>query len=76
MTNKQSGISPFRIDIPQAQLDDLTARLANTRWPEELSGIGWSRGVPVRYLQELAVYWRTGYDCALTRRRSTSTRSS
>lgn len=55
-------ISPFRIDIPQSQLDDLKARLAGTRWPDELPGVGWSRGVPVTYLKELAEYWRTGYD--------------
>ncbi|HWS38138.1 MAG TPA: epoxide hydrolase [Actinoplanes sp.] len=54
--------SPFRIDIPQSQLDDLTARLAGTRWPDELPGAGWERGVPVGYLRELADYWRTGFD--------------
>jgi epoxide hydrolase len=62
MTNSRSGLRPFRIDIPQAQLDDLKARLANTRWPRELPGVGWSRGVPVGYLREVAEYWRTGYD--------------
>ncbi|KAB2349039.1 epoxide hydrolase family protein [Actinomadura rudentiformis] len=62
MTNSQHDIRPFRIDIPQAQLDDLNARLANTRWPRELPGVGWDRGVPVGYLKDLAEYWRTGYD--------------
>ncbi|GIH96570.1 epoxide hydrolase family protein [Planobispora siamensis] len=62
MTTPQDGIRPFRIDIPQARLDDLAARLAGTRWPDELPGVGWSRGVPVGYLKELAEYWRTGYD--------------
>ncbi|MEU5978884.1 epoxide hydrolase family protein [Streptomyces sp. NPDC047315] len=52
----------FRIDIPQSHLDDLHTRLAATRWPAELPGVGWSRGVPVGYLKELAEYWRTGYD--------------
>ncbi|MBB5077393.1 epoxide hydrolase family protein [Nonomuraea endophytica] len=56
------SIRPFRIEIPQAQLDDLAARLAATRWPDELPGVGWSRGVPVDYLRELAGHWRTGYD--------------
>ena len=56
------NIKRFRIDIPQAALDDLNARLANTRWPAELSGVGWERGVPVGYLRELAEYWRTGFD--------------
>ncbi len=55
-------IRPFHIDIPQADLDDLRDRLARTRWPEELPGVGWSRGVPLGYLKELAEYWRTAYD--------------
>ncbi|MGW1681731.1 epoxide hydrolase family protein [Saccharopolyspora sp. NPDC002376] len=57
-----ASIRPFRIDVPHAQLDDLRGRLANTRWPDELPGVGWSRGVPVDYLKELVEYWRTGYD--------------
>lgn len=62
MENTTPGIRPFRIDVPQQQLDDLHARLRNTRWPDELPGVGWSRGVPVDYLRELAEYWRTTYD--------------
>jgi epoxide hydrolase len=55
-------IRPFRIEIPQADLDDLQERLARTRWPDELPGVGWSRGVPLDYLQELASHWQAGYD--------------
>ena len=65
MTNPErsdTDIRPFRIDIPQADLDDLRDRLARTRWPDELPGVGWSRGVPLGYLKELAEYWRTDYD--------------
>src|SRR5262245_44288743 len=57
-----SAMKPFRIDIPQAQLDDLQRRLAHTRWPDELPAVGWSRGVPLTYLKELAEYWRISYD--------------
>jgi pimeloyl-ACP methyl ester carboxylesterase len=53
---------PFRIDIPQADLDDLNRRLEHTRWPDEIPGVGWARGVPVGYLKELAEYWRVGFD--------------
>jgi epoxide hydrolase len=53
---------PFRIEIPQAELDDLHRRLADTRWPDELPDVGWERGVPLSYLQELAEYWRTEFD--------------
>ncbi|HEX6234440.1 MAG TPA: epoxide hydrolase [Jiangellaceae bacterium] len=52
----------FRIAIPEADLDDLRARLDRARWPADLPGIGWSRGVPVAYLKDLARYWRTSYD--------------
>ncbi|MDS0140358.1 MULTISPECIES: epoxide hydrolase [unclassified Amycolatopsis] len=55
-------IRPFTIDVPQAELDDLRDRLARTRWGADLPGVGWSRGVPVSYLKELAGYWRDGYD--------------
>ena len=55
-------INAFHIDVPQADLDDLNRRLDATRWPDELPGVGWSYGVPVGYLRELADHWRTGYD--------------
>ncbi|MCE0535805.1 epoxide hydrolase [Kineosporia rhizophila] len=62
MTTSRPDLRPFRIDIPQSQLDDLATRLATTRWPQELPGVGWSRGVPTGYLREVADYWRTDYD--------------
>ena len=55
-------IQHFEVSIPQADLDGLHHRLARTRWPDELPGVGWSRGVPLGYLKELAEYWRTTYD--------------
>ncbi|KAB2346085.1 epoxide hydrolase family protein [Actinomadura rudentiformis] len=53
---------PFRIDIAQADLDELDERLARTRWPDQLPGVGWSYGVERGYLTELVDHWRTGYD--------------
>ncbi|MFI9844495.1 epoxide hydrolase family protein [Nonomuraea sp. NPDC051941] len=62
MHTESTEIRPFRIDIPQADLDSLRDRLARTRWPDELPGVGWTYGVPVGYLKGLAEYWRTSYD--------------
>lgn len=56
------GIGEFRINIPQADLDDLAERLGKTRWPSVLPGPAWQRGVPVGYLRDLAAYWREGFD--------------
>ena len=55
-------IRPFRMDVSEADLEDLRDRLARTRWPEELPGVGWSYGVALGYVKELAEYWRTSYD--------------
>lgn len=55
-------IKPFRIDIPQSALDELTAKLAAARLPTPLPGDDWTTGVPVAYLAELVDYWRTKYD--------------
>jgi epoxide hydrolase len=57
------AVRPFRIDVPQADLDDLDDRLRHARWSEEVPGVpDWSRGIPAAVLKELAEYWRTGYD--------------
>jgi pimeloyl-ACP methyl ester carboxylesterase len=55
-------ITPFRIEVPQEQLDDLHDRLDRTRWPAPLPGDDWDTGVPTAWLRELTEYWRTGYD--------------
>jgi epoxide hydrolase len=55
-------IRPFQIEIAQADLDDLRDRLTRTRWLDELPGVGWTRGVPLAYLKELAAYWADGFD--------------
>ncbi|MCK2214080.1 epoxide hydrolase 1 [Actinomadura sp. ATCC 31491] len=55
-------IRPFTIAVPQPDLDDLKDRLARTRWPDELPDVGWTRGVPLEPLRELAAYWGEGYD--------------
>ncbi|WP_406229517.1 epoxide hydrolase family protein [Nocardia sp. NBC_01009] len=60
MTN--NDIRPFRIEIPQAAIDDLHDRLLRTRWIDDLPGTGWERGVPGSYLKELAGYWVEKFD--------------
>ena len=56
------AIDPFDIRVEDAVLDDLRARLANTRFPDQIEGTGWERGTPAAYLAELVAYWRDTYD--------------
>src|SRR3954449_4210676 len=68
-------ITPFRIAIPDADLDDLAGRLTRVRWADELpvqevvaggagapTPPGWEYGVPVSYVRDLVERWRTAFD--------------
>jgi epoxide hydrolase len=62
MSEEAADIRPFRIDVPQSDLDDLRDRLRRTRLPEESPRAAWDQGVPRSYLAELLEYWADGYD--------------
>jgi pimeloyl-ACP methyl ester carboxylesterase len=55
-------VTPFRIEIPEADLIDLRDRLERTRWPNAETVRDWSQGVPLAYLQELCRHWAETYD--------------
>jgi pimeloyl-ACP methyl ester carboxylesterase len=57
-----AGMTPYTIDVPDEVLDDLRSRLARTRWPAEVEGVGWSRGTDPSYLRDLVAYWADGFD--------------
>ncbi len=53
-------MEPFTIAVPEAVLDDLRRRLANTRWPDD--DAGWEYGTALSYMKDLARYWEHSYD--------------
>lgn len=55
-------MQPFKIDVPQEVLNDLSARLKQTRWTDEPENAGWSYGTNPDYLRELVTYWQNEYD--------------
>ncbi|PUB24466.1 pimeloyl-ACP methyl ester carboxylesterase [Promicromonospora sp. AC04] len=57
-----SDIRPFRVEIPQADLDDLQERLARTRFAPAAPGDSWDYGTPESYLRNAVDRWRTGFD--------------
>ena len=57
-----SQIREFKIDIADAELDDLRTRLEQTRWPDPETPSDWSQGVPLEYAKELRDYWLSDYD--------------
>jgi pimeloyl-ACP methyl ester carboxylesterase len=60
--------TPFTIDVPEAEVRDLQARLANTRWPSDVA-TDWSRGTPASYARSLAERWANDFDWSAAQRR-------
>jgi pimeloyl-ACP methyl ester carboxylesterase len=56
------AVRPFRVDVPEEDLDDLRRRIATTRWPTKELVEDRSQGVQLATMQELARYWTTEYD--------------
>ena len=54
-------ITPFVIDIPQADLDDLQNRLRRTRFAPAAPGDSWEYGTPESYLRAMVERW-TSFD--------------
>lgn len=57
-----TAIRPFRVEIPQAALDELAARLHGALWPDELPGSDGRYGMTSARVQDLARYWLDGFD--------------
>ncbi|TQU08962.1 epoxide hydrolase [Xanthomonas perforans] len=62
------GMTPFRINIAQAELDDLNQRLGHTRWPSPETVSDHSQGPQSARIRRLVERWRTGYDWRATER--------
>jgi pimeloyl-ACP methyl ester carboxylesterase len=59
---RETAIRPFTFGVSEAEIDDLRARIAATRWPEKETVGDESQGVPLATMRELARYWETEYD--------------
>ena len=58
-----STTKPFRVSVPKAELDDLKARLARVRWPNEpIANETWDWGTNLSYMKRLVDYWRDTFD--------------
>jgi len=55
-------IRPFKIHVPQADLDELRRRVLATKWPKRETVTDASQGVQLATMQKLAGYWAKDYD--------------
>ncbi|TIM05589.1 epoxide hydrolase family protein [Mesorhizobium sp.] len=56
------SIRPFKVQVPQAALEELRRRIAETRWPDRETVDDQSQGIQLAKLKPLVEYWGTGYD--------------
>jgi pimeloyl-ACP methyl ester carboxylesterase len=69
MHKMRDDLTPFRVEVSDADLADLRERLGRTRWPDAETVDDWSQGVPLGYLRELCRYWAEGHDWRATEAR-------
>jgi len=55
-------VEHFEVRVSEDVLDDLRARLARTRWPDEVAEARWDYGTNLAYLRELVEYWQAAFD--------------
>lgn len=53
---------PFSLTVTDSEIDDLRARLARTRWPDQIESSGWDYGTDRSVLQALCEHWRERFD--------------
>src|SRR6267378_591604 len=53
----KTGIRPFQVNVPEAELTELRRRINATRWPERETVRDQSQGVQLATTQALARYW-------------------
>jgi pimeloyl-ACP methyl ester carboxylesterase len=62
-------MTSFSVAIPDADIADLKARLAATRFPESVEGASWDYGTDAGFLRKLVAYWGTAFDWRAAERR-------
>lgn len=66
---EDTTMAPFTVTVDDAVLADLHERLARTRLPNQIAGIGWDQGTELGFLEELLAYWQDQYDWRATEAR-------
>ena len=61
-TERATGIRPFQVDFPEADLADMRRRINATKWPQRELVQDASQGVQLETMQKLMRYWGSNHD--------------
>lgn len=56
-----TAIRPFRVDVPQADIDAILARVRAAEWPDAPEGGGWAYGTELATMKDLVQHWLSAY---------------
>ncbi|CAN5222684.1 epoxide hydrolase [soil metagenome] len=56
------AVRPFTLHVSDADIEDLRARLARTRFPDQAPGEAWAYGTDLGWMRALTDYWRDEFD--------------
>lgn len=57
-----SSVKPFKISVPDSQLEILRKKLEVTTFPDELDESKWDLGAPLDDIKRLTKYWKEKFD--------------
>lgn len=69
LTPEDNSIIPFEINIPEAELQDLSERLKRSRLPDQLDQIAWEYGTDLTFIEALLNRWQHDFDWRQQERR-------
>jgi pimeloyl-ACP methyl ester carboxylesterase len=58
----RTAVRPFRVEIPEGEVEALRRRIAATRWPDRETVSDHTQGVPLETIWELARFWGSDYE--------------
>jgi hypothetical protein len=61
-SQEMSGVKPYKISVEESKLERLKQKLALADFPDEIAGVGRSRGSPLADVQRLTKYWQDSFD--------------
>ena len=62
MSGPANSEKPFKLAVPDADIELLHDKLGLARFPDELDGAEWDYGVPLNDVKRLTEYWKTKFD--------------
>ncbi len=62
MSSSSEVEQPFKVTVPDSDLELLHKKLELVRFPDELEDAGWDYGAPLADIKRLVAYWKDTFD--------------